>query len=63
MVYIALRENPTKINQSTRHQIIKEILRSVEKRLSTLSSSKNIFQESAIYYEECLEASGYKTKL
>ena len=43
--------------------IIKENPRSVEKRLSVLSSSKNIFQESVIYYEKCLENSGYKTKL
>ena len=43
--------------------IIKEIPQSIEKRLSTLSSSKNIFQESAIYYEKCLKNSGYKTKL
>ena len=43
--------------------VIKEIPRSIEKRLSTLSSSKTIFQESAIYYEKCLENSGYNTKL
>ena len=36
--------------------IIKEIPRSIEKRLSILSSSKNIFQESAIYYEKYLKA-------
>ena len=35
--------------------IIKEIPRSIEKRLSILSSSKDIFQESAIYYEKCLK--------
>ena len=28
-----------------------------------MSSSKDIFQESAIYYEKCLKNSGYKTKL
>ena len=43
--------------------IIKEIAGSIEKRLSTLLSPKNIFQESAIYYERCLENSGYKSKL
>ena len=31
--------------------------------LSTLSSSENIFQESAVYYEKCLKNSGHKTKL
>ena len=40
--------------------IIKEIPRSIEKRLSILSSSKDIFQESAIYYKKCLRNSGYK---
>ena len=43
--------------------IIKEIPRSIEKRLSILSSSKDIFPESSIYYEKCLKNSGYKTKL
>ena len=33
------------------------------KKDSILSSSKNIFQESEIYYEKCLKSSGYKTKL
>ena len=28
-----------------------------------MSSSKDIIQESAIYYEQCLKNSGYKTKL
>ena len=43
--------------------IIKEIPQSIEKRLSILSSSKDIFLESSIYYEKCLRSSGYKTKL
>ena len=33
------------------------------KKNSILSSSKDIFPESAIYYEKCLKNSGYKTKL
>ena len=28
-----------------------------------MSSSKNIFQESVIYYKKCLKSSGHKTKL
>ena len=40
--------------------IIEEIPRSIEKRLSILSSSKDIFQESAIYYKKCLRNSRYK---
>ena len=53
------------IHLNTDHppSVIKGIGRSIEKRLSTLSSSKNIFQESAVYYEKCLNNSGYKTKL
>ena len=43
--------------------IIKEIPRSIEKRLSILSLSKNIFQESAVYCEKCLTGCQYKTKL
>ena len=44
------------VNSDHLLSIIKEIPRSIEKRLSILSSSKNIFQESAIYYEKYLEA-------
>ena len=51
------------VNSDHPPSIIKEIPRSIEKRLSILSSSKNIFQESAVYYEKCLKNSGYKTKL
>ena len=43
--------NYTHINSDHPPSIIKEIPRSVEKRLSILSSSKDISQESAIYYE------------
>ena len=39
------------INSDHPPSIIKEIPRSFEKRLSILSSSKNIFQGSAIYYK------------
>ena len=51
------------INLDHPPSIIKETPRSIEKRLSILSSSKDIFQESVIYYEKCLKNSGYKTKL
>ena len=51
------------INSDLPPSIITEIPRSIEKRLSILSSSENIFQESAIYYEQCLKNSGYKAKL
>ena len=51
------------INSDHLPSIIKEIPRSIEKRLSILSSSKDIFLGSVIYYEKCLKNSGYKTKL
>ena len=51
------------INSDHPSSIIKEISRSIKKRLSLLSSFKDIFQESAIYYEKCLKNSRYKTKL
>ena len=48
MVHIALTENPSK----KPNILIKELPRSIEKRLSILLSSKNIFQESTIYSEK-----------
>ena len=51
------------VNSDHPPSIIKDIPRSIEKGLSILSSSKHIFQESAVYYEKCLKNSGYKTKL
>ena len=57
------KTNYIHINSDHPPSIIKEIPRSIEKRLSILSSSKDIFQESAIYYEKYLKNSGYKTKL
>ena len=56
MVHTALTEDPKKKPTIfTSIQTIKEIPRSIEKRLSILSSSKDVFQESAIYYEKCLK--------
>ena len=43
--------------------IIKQLPLSVEKRLSTLSSSKEIFDESATIYQEALNKSGYSYEL
>ena len=71
MVNTALTENqPTNIetnyihiNLNHRPSVIKKNSMIIWKRDSILSSSKNIFQESAIYYEKCLKSSGYKTKL
>ena len=43
--------------------ITKELPRSIEKRLSQLSSSKDIFYETTLYYGQCLASCGYKEKL
>ena len=43
--------------------ITKAVPKTVEKRLSMLSSNKEIFDQEKIEYEEALRMSGYKTKL
>ena len=43
--------------------IIKQIPKAIEKRLSQLSSSEEIFNESAPFYEDKLHQSGYQQKL
>ena len=60
MVHTALIENTTKKPtistsiQTTLHQLLKKFHDQLKKD-STLSSSENIFQESAAYYEKCLK--------
>ena len=43
--------------------IIKQIPKTIEKRLSQLSSNEEIFNESAPFYEDKLHQSGYQQKL
>ena len=43
--------------------ITKQLPRSIEKRLSQLSSSKDIFYETTPYYEQRLASCGYNEKL
>ena len=43
--------------------ITKQLPRSIEKRLSQLSSSKDIFYETAPYFEQRLASCGYNKKL
>ena len=43
--------------------IIKQIPLSIDKRLSNLSSNKEIFDEAAEYYEKVLNKCAYKHKL
>ena len=68
MVHATLTENPTKKPtiftsiQTIHHQSLKKFHNQLKKD-SILPSSKDIFQESAIYYEKCLKNCGHKTKL
>ena len=43
--------------------ITKQLPRSIEKRLSQLSSSKDIFYETTPYYKQCLASCEYNEKL
>ena len=52
------------INVSSNHppQIIKQLVSTINDRLSTNSSSKKVFNESKSYYEDALDKSGCKTQ-
>ena len=58
-------DTPIYINVQSNHPptIIKEVPKMVEKRLSRLSSTKEIFDEEIGIYQKALDDSGYKTKL
>ena len=58
-------EETTYIHVESDHfpQIIEKIPRSIEKRLSCLSSTKEIFENSKDYYEQRLRQCGYNEKL
>ena len=53
------------INVTSDHppSILQQLPVSAEKRLSSLSSSQEIFEEAAPYYEQCLSNCRYKEKL
>ena len=51
------------VNSDLSPSILKQRPMSIEKRLSSLSSPKEIFQETLLYYEQCLSNCGYKEKL
>ena len=51
------------VNSEHPPSILKQLPKSIEKRLSSLSSSKEIFEETAPYYEQHLSNCGYKEKL
>ena len=48
------------VNSDHPPSILKQLLKSIEKRLSSLSSSKENFEETAPYYEQHLSNCGYK---
>ena len=51
------------VNSDQPPSILKQLPKSIEKRLSSLSSSKEIFEGTAPYYEQHLSNCGYKEKL
>ena len=51
------------VNSDHPTSILKQIPVSIEKWLSSLSSPKNFFKETAPYYEQYLSNCGYKEKL
>ena len=51
------------VNSDHPPSILKQLPKSIEKRLSCLLSSKEIFEETAPYYEQHLSNCGYKEKL
>ena len=50
------------VNSDHLQSILKQLPMSMEKRLSSLSSSKEIFEETAPYYEQYLSNCRYKRK-
>ena len=61
----SLNEETNYIHVNSDHplSILKQIPMSIEKRFSSLSLSKEIFQETLPYFEQCLSNCRYKEKL
>ena len=57
--------DPIYIHKDSNHpsQVLKELLKSTGKWITTISSSKEIFQSSIIVYENALKITGYKDRL
>ena len=51
------------VNSDQTPSILKQLPMSIEKQLSSLSSSKEIFEETVPYYEQYFSNRGYKKKL
>ena len=58
-------DNPLYINASSNHppSIIKQLPKNISKRISGISSSKEIFDQAAPFYNNALKASGYKENI
>lgn len=58
-------DNPIYIHTKSNHppNIIKQLPKNLSKRISDISSSKEIFDKAALYYNNALQSSGYKESL
>ena len=58
-------DTPLYVNKFSNHppNVLRQIPRGIEKRLSEISSSEEVFKEAAPIYEEALKKSGFNEKL
>ena len=58
-------DTTTYVHKDSNHppNIIKKLPSMIERRISDLSATKEIFDSSKIYYEQALKKSGYDAKL
>ena len=63
--YMKPNSVPVYINKNPNHppQVLKELPKTIEKRISTISSSKEIFDNWKTIYEDTLKKSGFQNKL
>ena len=63
--YRKANDKPTYINKSSNHprSILKQLIKSIEKRLSETSSSKDIFDKSLKLYQDASKDSSFSNDL
>ena len=64
--YMKPNSEPVYINKNSNHpppQVLKELPKTIEKRISNISSSKEIFDISKPIYEKTLNECGFQHKL
>ena len=63
--YMKSNNEPVYINKNSNHppQVLKELPKTIEKRISNISSSKEIFDISKLIYEKTLNERGFQHKL